>query len=264
MDTNQLIQQNAQMRALTLALSPKSLKNLGNFSATGVNTAAGAGGGNVRVKLYNVGIGLKLYVEVVANITVGVHATALSGPQSPWNMVSRVRVTDYDGTDRINLSGYGMYLMNTKRRGSNYGLFRSHSEALTAAAAYTAPPFALPNLVEPDVLIAAATKNVRFFMEVPFAYSDNDLRGAVLMQTALGELYLSLDFNNTFQAEAATVDTPFVVDTGSTVAVNSISVNVWQEYLPLQAIGGQSPLPQLDLLTVYELNEIRSTDNIAV
>lgn len=266
--TNDLIAQNQQLRALALALFPRARKNLGNFSATGVNTAAGGGGGSARIKLYNVGLGTGLLVEVVANVTIGVAATTLSGPQSPWNIVSKFRLTDYDGTDRINCSGYGAFLAGRKRT-SSVGRAGPYPQASAVFGSATAPSFTtamigLPNLIDPDITLSTGTRDIRLFYYLPLAYDpESDLRGAVLMQTALGEMYLNIDFNNTFQA-AANVDSPFAVNASSTVAVNSISVNVWQDYLLLQAVGGQTPLPQLDLLTVYELNELRSTDNIAI
>lgn len=268
MDTNSIIAQNQQMRALALALFPRCRKNLGAFTATGVNTATGGGGGSARVKLYNVGLGTSILVEVVANVTIGGATSTISGPQSPYNMISRVRLTDYDGTDRINCSGYGLQLLSRKRSallsGNGYGQFSNALfGSMTAAAGSNV--VTQPNFLDPESLLTVGTRNIRFWIEIPLAYDpENDLRGAILMQTALGEMYLNIDFVSQFQAAAANVDAPFVAAGGSTVAVNSITCNVFQDYLLMQAVGGQTPLPQLDLLTVYELIELRTTDNIAV
>lgn len=264
--SNDLIAQNQQMRALALALFPRCRKNLGAFNATGVSAA---GGGSARIKLYNVGLGTRLLVEVVANVTIGTAATTVAGPKSPYNMVDKFRLTDYDGTDRINCSGFALTQANRKRRavqGLGIGLgFRDNASFGVLSAAPGSNVVDQPQLIEPAMPVAIGTDNWRVWYEIPLAYEpESDLRGAVLMQTALGEMYLNIDFNNTFQAAAANADAVAVVNASSTVVVNSITVNVWQEYLLLQAVGGQAPLPQLDLLTVYELNETRSTDNIAV
>lgn len=157
-----------------------------------------------------------------------------------------------------------------RKKSAAIGKAKPYNYASAIYGPATANPFTtgmigIPSFVDPDMTLATGTRNIRVFYYLPLAYDpENDLRGAVLMQTALGEMYLNIDFVNSFQPAAANVDSPFAVSSSSTVAVNSISVNVWQDYLLLQSVGGQTPLPQLDLLTVYELNELRTTDNIAV
>jgi len=264
MSADELIAQNRQMRALALAMFPRCRKQLGSFNAVGVSDT---GGGSARIKLYNVGLGLGVLVEVVALVDIGTAATSIVSPQSPWNMVSRFRLTDYDNTDRINTTGYGLYLISRRRdaeqdRGAA-GLADAYFGALTAAPGNNT--VSQPNYIMPKTPVATGTNvELRLMYYLPLAYDpENDLRGAVLMQTALGEMYLNIDFNNVFQA-ATGVDSVFRTSNSSTVTVNSITVNVWQDYLLLQAVGGQTPLPQLDLLTVYELNEMQTTDNIAV
>lgn len=260
---DEMLAQNRNMRALALAMFPSNRKYLGSFSSVGTSTA---GGGSARVKLYNVGLGTSLLIEVVANVTIGSHATSLASPKAPWNIVDKIKLTDYDGTDRINTTGYSMYLVNRRREAELGKCITGRAEAnfdsLTAVAGSNT--IIQPNFYHPATPIATGTVDIKLMMQLPLAYDpDSDLRGAVLMQTALGEMYLNLDFNPVFQAVSG-VDSVFTTDTGSTVTVNSISVNVWQDYLLLQSIGGATPLPQLDLLTVYEINTLRTTDNIAV
>ena len=79
-------------------------------------------------------------------------------------------------------------------------------------------------------------------------------------------MYLNIDWNSTLVSNA-NADAVYNGAATSTVILHSgttIQTEVWQDYLLPQYVGGIMPLPQLDLLTVYELNgTIKSTDNLA-
>lgn len=243
---NDIITQNAQMRGALLALSPRMRKDLGNFTG-------GAVGGTTRIKIYNVGIITKLRYRVSSALDLGAGA-GVASPQAPFNIVNKIRLTDFDGTDRVNVPGYLQWLINCAR---NRTLWGYHNFAGGAAAT-----------TDPVVPTTAATANQTFsaWNEVPLAYEpESDLRGAILAQTALGEMYLNLDWSTSLFA-AAQADSLYNGGTASVAvnAANSLQAQVWQDFLLPQAVGGQVPLPQIDLLTVYELNSFRSTDNIAI
>lgn len=250
---NAAIAQNLQMRQILLASAPRENKNLGTFTA--------ALGGTTRVKLFNVGIGTKLLLFVSAPVTIGT-ATAVPSGKAPWNLISRVRVTDYDGTDRINLSGFQLFVWNCVRRRTYYSF---NNEAATAV------------FTNPSVPTAVGTATLSFYVEVPLAYDvDNpvvmaqDLRGAMMMQTAVGESYLNVDWNASLYTNNDVESVYAGAGTTTVVLVTTplgISLTVWQEFLMPQAVGanGAVPLPLLDLNTVYEfIGNIRSSDNLAV
>lgn len=245
-------QNNSALRAALLATAPRMRKNLGTISAIPL-------GGSARQKLFNVGIITKLQLFVSASITIGT-AVATPSNKAPWNMITRVRLTDYDGTDRINISGFQLFIINCVRNRVPYGF---NNGSLTAV------------LSNPVVPTAVATNTISFFIDVPVAFDvDNDvpqlqdLRGAILAQTAVGEMYLTIDFNPSLYTNND-VESVYAGGGTTTVAFASggYNVNTWQEYLLPQAIGGkgQVPIPGLDLLTVYELaGNMRSSDNLAV
>ena len=138
------------------------------------------------MKLFNVGVLTKLQLYVTAAITIGT-ATATASTKAPWNLIQRCRLTDYDGTDRINFSGFQLFILNCVR---NRALFTFHNTPGTAAV-----------FNNPVVPTAVGNGTVSFFMTIPLAYDvDNpviqlqDLRGAILAQTAVGEMYLSIDW----------------------------------------------------------------------
>jgi hypothetical protein len=237
------MQQNLALRQALLATAPRMRKNLGNFNNNGVP------GGTTRVKLFNVGITTRLLLDVNVSYTVGTAAATLS-PKAPWNIIQKVKLTDYDGTDRINASGYQLWMLNSIRAGGQpYGY--NNTSAANVLAAPSAP-----------VAVGAQTAN--FQIEVPLAFQPtSDLRGALLTQTAVGEAYINIDWNSLFYANA-NADAVFNGAPTTTVTGVTINVNVFQEYLLPQQIGSQVPLPTLDLMTVYEFaGALKSADNIA-
>ena len=246
-------QNNAAMRTALLATAPRMRKN--------VQTAVAQSGQTTRIKLFNVGIITKLQLYITAAVTIGV-AVATASAKAPYNLISRVRLTDYDGTDRINISGFQLFMLNCVRVRTLFGYHNSN--AVTAS------------FTNPNVPTAVGNGTVSFFIDVPLAFdSDNpipqlqDLRGAVLAQTAVGEMFLSIDWINTYVTNG---DVDALYSGGATTTVvangaNNISCTLWQEYLLPQAVGaqGEIPLPGIDLMTVYELNgNVRSNDNLAV
>ncbi len=247
-------QQNAALRQLLLSSAPRMRKN--------VITANGTNGTTTRLKLFNVGVLTKLQLYVTAAITIGT-ATATPSAKAPYNLISRIRLTDYDGTDRINLSGFQLFMLNCVRSRALFGYH--NTPAVTAA------------FTNPVVPTAVGNGTVGFFMDVPLAFDiENpvvqlqDLRGAILAQTAVGEMYLSIDWITSLYANGD-VDSLYSGGATTTVvgnpAANFITVTMWQEYLLPQAVGpqGEIPLPPVDLMTVYELNgNLKSSDNLAV
>lgn len=244
---------NAAMRAALLATAPRMKKN--------VLTTTSSLGLTSRMKLFNVGVLTKLQIYVTIALTIGT-ATAVPSTKAPWNAISRLRLTDYDGTDRVNFSGFQMFMLNCVRSRTYF----SYNNSAAATSVFT----------NPSVPTAVGNGTLSFFMDVPLAFDPKnpivqlqDLRGSILAQTAVGDMYLSIDWTNSYYTNGS-VDSVYAGAATTTVVANGsneISCTLWQEYLLPQAIGngGQIPLPGVDLMTVYELNgNLRSSDNLAV
>jgi hypothetical protein len=90
--------------------------------------------------------------------------------------------------------------------------------------------------------------------EVPLAYSDDDLRGAIFANVVNSTMNLQITLNPNALV-AADVDNTFAVYAGSAGTFTSATVNVYQEFLDQlpQGANGALILPQTDLSTVYEL-----------
>lgn len=238
----QMMQNNLLMRQALLQSAPRMRKDLGTFTG-------GTPGNTTRVKLFNVGITTKLVLDIIATFDIGV-AIATASPKAPWNLINRVKLTDFDGTDRCNLSGYQLWVLNSVRERTPFG-FNNGSRT----AVLTSP-------ITPTAIGAGAI--MRFQIEVPLAFDpERDLRGSLLTQTAVGEAWLSLDWNNLMVANG-NADAVYNGAGTTTITNSAFSVSVTQEYLLPQNVGGRVPMPALDLMTVYELaGALKSSDNLA-
>lgn len=244
---------NDMMRNALLDSSPRQRKNLGAFSATAL-------GQTTRVRIFNVGVTTRFLLDVNATFDIGT-AIAVLSQKAPFNFINRVKVTDFDGTDRINATGYQLWVWNSVRNlGQPYGYNNgSQTQVIT-----------LPNV--PTAI--AAAQAFRFMIEIPICYDrESDLRGAMLMQSAVGEAWINIDWIQSLAAGANLNDDALYRGAGTTTAIltaaSQIVVNVFQDYLLPQAVnmGGKQivPLPGLDLATVYEFGGgIFTTANISV
>ena len=115
----------------------------------------------------------------------------------------------------------------------------------------------------PQISTAVGAGTLAFYLDVPLAYDpDTDLRGAILTQTAVGEMYLNLDFNPSSYLNGD-IESVFSGAATTTITAMAYTVQVDQLYLMPQNINGVVPYPMIDLSTVYELNgNVRSTDNL--
>lgn len=241
-------QQNNAMRQLLITSASPFVKQLQVQSV--------AQGGIAQVKLLNTGITTLVRLFIQGAITI---ATAVQTPSSkaPYNLVSRVRLRDYNGTERVSASGWQLYMLDCVRKRTAFG---QNTLGTTSV------------LSTPVVPTAIGAGTISFYLDVPLAFDmDNpivqlrDLRGAMFTQTNVGEAYVIVEFNNTLLASA---DDDAVYKTASgavTSAGNAFSVTASQYYLQPQQIGGSVPIPMMDFSTVYEINGYtKSLDNIAV
>lgn len=234
------LQQNLVMRQIALARYPRQRKEL--------ITVTGTAGETNRVKLFNVGIITKLLVHVRVNYTPGMSNAKLS-PKAPWNMIKRIQLQDYEGFDRINLTGYQLWVINSVRKRTPAFLNNENTKNRNGSPVF-------------DTATTNPT-DAEFIIEIPLAYNENnDLRGAILAQTGVGDLHLNITWNDTM-SDGGNDDAVFISNTLTTV--NSITATVMQDFLfPQPVANGQVALPLADLSTVYELNgALRMTDNVA-
>lgn len=202
-----------------------------------------------------VGLIKKFYVEVIATLTNGATATATLTDTAIPNLLSNVQLIDLSNNVRINTTGLHLALLASAKRRHQFGATSDFNQVSTnnRSQMTNVPPASWPIFTAPPTIAANAAGTVRGVFEVPLAYSDDDLRGAIYANVVNATMNLQLTFNLNSMV-AANVDQTLAVYNGSAGTFTSVTVNVYQVYLDqLPIANGRVVLPTLDLSTVYEL-----------
>jgi hypothetical protein len=235
--------QNLAMRRMLLASSPRNSKYLGSFDLTN--------GGDARIRLSNVGVITGLTLRVNGSYTLAT-ANATLSDAAPYNVLRRVQLADYDGSTRVDCSGHHLWAINSIRARAPFG-----QENFARSAAITLP----------KIPVATGSNTFEYFVDVPLAvHPEQDLSGAILAQTGVGDLFLTLTSASTAQWLTNGSDDSVFNGAATTAISNiSVSVDVYQNFLVARDLGnGVVPLPRLDLLSVYEIKgSLRTTANLA-
>lgn len=232
------------------------------FSTTIAGTI-GAGNNTVNVVPRNVGLTKKFIVEIAGtyNNTDGA-ATATATAFGLANLLQQVQFTDLNNNIRINTNGIHLALLKqVKHRMTDPGsapIGTAQSDAMVGGefvASGSAPNFPVVNYPLPAHGVSSAFRAV---FEVPLAYSDEDLRGAIYLNVvnATAQLQLVLNANS---SPAGTDNTLAVWGTAAG-NISAVTITVYQVYLDqLPAGKGGVVLPVLDLSTVYEIKNTTLT-----
>jgi len=212
-----------------------------------------AGQTQVNIAPRNVGLVKKFLVNIqgTANNTDGANTANLSD-FGLSNLLSQVVFTDLNNNIRIQTSGWHLALLQALK------IQWPMTSAILSSALqqFSGDMGADWNVITAPTGIAhGASSAFNMWFEVPLAYSDDDLRGAVYMNVVNAVAQLTLNLNqNPFAA--AGVDSTLAVWKGAAGNISAVTVTVYQVYLdqlPVDPKSGQPILPMLDLSTVYEL-----------
>jgi hypothetical protein len=239
--------QNAQARQIILQNAVPVIQKIA--SVTQAQGAYVAGQATVlNIPLQNVGLIKRIWVDVVANVQQGAaetqNATILGGS----NALSQVLLTDLNNLVRINTSGWHLALLGTARR------------QLAAGAAFTSDtPFGIGSnyLLNKTPSAVTGAANLYQSYELPLAYSDSDLRGAIFANVVNATMNLQLTLNPNFFVSSTGDSTGAVYQstTAQLGKINSYTIEVYQEYLDQLPRDGANNfiLPGIDLSTQYNL-----------
>ena len=211
-----------------------------------------AGQFTVNVPPRNVGLVKKFLVNIqgTANNTDGA-AAALLSDFGLSNLLSQVVFTDLNNNVRIQTAGWHLSLLQALK--NQWPMTSAILQ--TALQEYSGDMGAAWNvIVAPNNFAHATSQAFSMWFEVPLAYSDDDLRGAVYMNVVNATAQLQLNLNqNAFAAPG--VDSTLAVWKGAAGNISAVTVTVYQVYLDQLPVAknGQPILPALDLSTVYEL-----------
>lgn len=241
---------NARVRAALLAQSVEMKQVI--FSGQ-LSAAQAAGQAPLNIVPRSVGLVKKFIVEIsgTANNTDAANAATISdiGLDNLLNQTNGAVFTDLQNNVRIQTAGW--HLGRVFRAKHRWGM----ADALLSTALIEAGVDGniFPITVAPTGFAHGTAQPFAYTFEIPIAYSDEDLRGAVYLGVvnAVAQLQLNL---NVAPFAAAGADSTTAVWKGATGNLSNVTVTVYQVYLDQLPQGKGGPiLPPLDLSTVYEL-----------
>lgn len=237
---------------------------------------------------------------ILLNFSVPLTMNAVHQPnvKSPFNFVTNVQVNDYNGIQRVNCSGWGLYLLSLlKKRMWDPGFSYPFSAAGPGTqadpyAANAAYPFgaygqystktAEGGAINPqnsyfvanrwNIPTASAGANLVFSLWVPLAFDMNDPRGSVLLNVPNGQVQMLVTINSALVA-ASGVDQLYTdgnaaptLNSPTTTAVTA-TLYYWDP-IPVPGVDprqfeGGIPIPYDDLQLVHEIKSLTDTTGIA-
>jgi hypothetical protein len=208
----------------------------------------------------NVGLVKRFIVEIAGTATANTGA-GTSTVYGLAKLLSNVQFLDLNNNVRINTDGVHLSaLKQVKNREialSAQPISTSATDAMLAGqfvSSGTAPNFIVINYPPAPATGGSAFRAV---FEIPLAYSDDDLRGAIYLNVVNATAVLQLTLNpNAFATTSATDTTGNVWSSGANPqgTITNTTVTVYQVYLDQLPVGQNGViLPTLDLSTVYEL-----------
>ena len=252
----QMMQQNAAARSLILSTARLADQNIASITQASYPYTAGQAT-VINVPIKPVGLLKRFLINCTFNVAQGAAETQTLTTFGPANVFSNITLNDINNVQRINTTGQHLAFVTSARRGFPIG-----------AAITTDSPLGYGN--NNNVIKAPATvttaANMYMCYELPLAYSDTDLRGAIFANTVQSTMSLSLTLNPQFfvASGADATNAVYQSSTAQLGKINSYTINVFQEYwdqLPMQ--NGQPILPMVDLGTMYQLISATYTSLVA-
>ena len=202
------------------------------------------------IQLRNIGMAKRLLLEVTGTVACTGAETQLLTKWGLANIFSQVIVTDLANYNRINTTGWHLYTIASLRRQAPYG-----SANLTDAPVSVGSNLQVNN--GPASVIAGNPQTFRMFFELPLAYADNDLRGAIYSAVVNATWQVSYTINPNFFVATGADPTQacYISTTAALGTLSAVTVKVHQIYLDQLpfASNGQPILPYFDLATGYLL-----------
>ena len=181
------------------------------------------------------------------------------------NILSQVTFIDLNNNTRIQTTGLHLALLADAKRHRPYaGTYQANTaNGNNLSKSMNVNPATWGVYQAPAIIAAGESGTFRMVYEVPLAYTDTDLRGAVWLGQVNATANLQINFNPNILV-IAPGDSLFAVyngGAGAAASLGSCTVTVYQEYLdqlPTYA-NGLPVLPDLDMSTIYELKNTRFT-----
>jgi hypothetical protein len=278
----QAYQQNLQARAAVLGQAVDMWQPI--FSQS---ISAPTPGTVLNIPVRQVGFTKRFLVKLTAVFSTNASTgTFVTTPIGLPNMLSQVVVNDLANYTRINTTGWHLWMLQSRKKAFWSGLASAGMASYQPNPGFygqvypTDFPGGLTTNVSnsnvnfenswacmsgPSTVAAASTNNVATcFWELPLAYSDVDLRGAIYTSVVSATMNLQLTLNPNFFAPSGTADSTLSVYKGTAAGgigtLTTLFVTVYQNYLDQLPFSSQGPiLPASDLSKMYLLTNTSFT-----
>jgi hypothetical protein len=239
-------QTNDAAQAAILALAQPMEQPLAPVTLAGANAALGSVS---NILLNNVGLNTKLIIEISGTLGPAAAETLNRTPLGLANILSNVTLTDLNNVQRVNTTGWHLHLLATARNRGAFGAAFLNDGPSVIGSNY---------LVQNAPASIAANTAFRFFYEVPIAYHDTDLKGAIYAGVTSAQWRLQLTVNpNVVVASTATDATQACyrsTTAGNLGTLGPLTIQVYQCYWDqLPRSNGMPVLPALSLSYNYLL-----------
>jgi P3 major capsid protein len=242
---NQYTQKNNDdAQAAVLAIAQPMVQQVYQTNIAAANAAQGQ---ILNIPLNPVGLNTKLTVEVTFTLAQAAAETLNRTQFGLANFFSNIALTDLSNYQRVNTAGWHLSMLAHLRRQMIFG-----GAYLTDAPQNTGSNWAVCNGP------AAVTAGVlcRMFFEIPLAYHEYDLRGAIYAQVTSATWRLQLTVNPNIVLPSTATDTTLACYQSTTAGnignVTNVQIQVYQHYLDqLPQAGNTAVVPLLSLAWNY-------------
>ena len=252
----QLAQQNAMARQMVLSTARLADQMIASINQQAYPYTAGQAT-VINVPIKPVGLLKRFLIDCTFTVAQGAAETQTVTTFGPANVFSNITLNDLNNIQRINTTGQHLAFVTSARRGFPIG-----------SAITTDSPLGYGsnnNVIKAPATVTTAA-NMYMCYELPIAYSDTDLRGAIYANTVQSTMSLSLTINPQFfvASGADATNAVYQSSTAQLGKINSYTINVYQEYWDqLPTANGQPILPMSDLGTMYQLISASYTGIVA-
>lgn len=222
------------------------------------NTFTTGAGTIINIPVQNVGLIKKFVVELQATISGSAGVTHTLTQLGLANFFSQVVFTDLSNYTRVNTAGWHLTAVaSAKNRFSFAGAITASDSPFGYGANFTSTQTA-----PLTITASAASNNIFGLFEIPIAYSDLDLRGAIYAGVVSATMNIQLTVNpNLFATSTGDPVLAVYQSSSATLAtLPSFTINIYQVYLDQLPVGEKGViLPFGDISTAYLFNNITYT-----
>jgi hypothetical protein len=245
---------NDQAQAAVLALAQPMIQQVFQTSFAASNSALGQ---ILNIQLNNVGLNTKLTAEVSGQIAAAAGETLTKTQWGLSNFFSNIQLIDLSNYTRVNTAGWHLTALASLRRQAAFGAAFVNDSPVNMGSNFRVN-------FQPNPIIGAVAQNFKFFFEIPIAYHDYDLRGAIYAAVTSATWRVQLTINPSIVAPSTATDTTLACYQSNSAVnlgtITNVTIQIYQHYLDqLPVSGGTAVVPLMSLAWNYLIQNTTQT-----